>query len=102
MGDAAGPGWIDHPFDMACLYGESALAMVDICMSTHATKLPDDPAFLKAMIAALEAENAKISATFRAHHLLAQSLRARIAKLQKQAFGKRSEKIEREIEQLAL
>lgn len=74
MGDAAGPGWIDHPFDMACLYGESALAMVDICMSTHATKLPDDPAFLKAMIAALEAENAKISATFRAHHLLAQSL----------------------------
>ncbi|BAQ67585.1 transposase [Rhodovulum sulfidophilum] len=54
------------------------------------------------MIAALEAENAKMSASLRAHDLLVQSLRARIAKLQKQAFGKSSEKIEREIEQLEL
>jgi transposase len=50
----------------------------------------------------LEVENAKLSATLRAHELLVQTLRIRIAKLQKQAFGKSSEKIEREIEQLEL
>ena len=60
------------------------------------------PAVLKAIIASLEAENAKLSATLRAHDLLVQTLRTRIAKLQKQAFGKSSEKIEREIEQLEL
>ena len=60
----------------------------------------DDPAALKAIISALQAENAQMSATLRAHDLLVQSLRIRIAKLKKQAFGKKSEKIEREIEQL--
>jgi transposase len=64
--------------------------------------IPDDPAALKAMIATLQAENAKMSATLRAHDLLVQSLRTRIAKLQKQKFGASSEKIEREIEQLEL
>jgi len=62
----------------------------------------DDPVVLKAIIASLEAENAKLSATLRAHDLLVQTLRTRIVKLQKQAFGKSSEKIEREIEQLEL
>jgi len=71
-------------------------------MSNEAATLPDNPAVLKAMIAALQAENAKISATLRAHDQLIQTLRLRIAKLQKQAFGARSEKIEREIEQLEL
>ena len=60
------------------------------------------PAVLKAMIAALQAENAKMSATLRAHDLLVQALRIRIAKLKKQKFGASSEKIEREIEQLEL
>lgn len=64
--------------------------------------LSDDPAALKAMVAALQAENAQMSATLRAHDLLIQTLRIRIAKLQKQAFGASSEKIEREIEQLEL
>ena len=54
------------------------------------------------MIAILQAENAKISATLRAHDQLIQALRLRIAKLRKQAFGQSSEKIEREIEQLEL
>jgi transposase len=61
------------------------------------------------MIAALQAENAqiaaeyaKMSATLRVHDQLVQALRLRIAKLQKLAFGKYSEKIEREIEQLEL
>ena len=71
-------------------------------MSNDAATLPDDPAVLKAMIAALQVENAKISATLRAHDQLIQALRLRIAKLQKQAFGASSEKIEREIEQLEL
>jgi len=64
--------------------------------------MPDDPAVLKGMIAALQAENAKMSATLRAHDLLVQALRIRIAKLKKQKFGASSEKIEREIEQLEL
>lgn len=71
-------------------------------MSSDAPNLPEDPAVLKAMIAALQAENAKMAATIRAHDRLIQTLRLRIAKLKKQAFGKSSEKIEREIEQLEL
>ena len=76
-------------------------------MSGDTQNLPDDPAVLKAMIAILQAENAKISATLRAADLqngdqLIQALRLRIAKLRKQAFGQSSEKIEREIEQLEL
>lgn len=71
-------------------------------MSNAPQNLPDDPAFLKAMIAALQAENAKMSATLLAHDQLIQSLRLRIARLKKQVFGKSSEKIEREIEQLEL
>jgi transposase len=67
-----------------------------------APTLPDDPALLKALITALQAENAKISATLRAHDQLIQTLRLRIAKLKKQVFGQSSEKIEREIEQLEL
>tara|TARA_R110002012_G_C11631373_1_gene609840 strand:+ start:245 stop:1867 length:1623 start_codon:yes stop_codon:yes gene_type:complete len=71
-------------------------------MSNATTNLPDDPAFLKAMIAALLADNAKMSAALQAHDQLIQTLRLRIAKLKKQVFGKSSEKIEREIEQLEL
>lgn len=78
-------------------------------MSNPAKSLPNDPAELKAMIAALQAENAqiaaenaKMSATLRAHNQLVQALRLRITKLQKLAFGKSSEKVEREIEQLEL
>ena len=71
-------------------------------MSQTPVDMPDDPAVLKGMIAALQAENAKMSATLRAHDLLVQSLRIRIAKLKKQKFGASSEKIEREIEQLEL
>lgn len=71
-------------------------------MLDAAANLPDDPARLKAMVAQLQAENAKLTATLRAHDLMVQALRLRIARLKKQAFGKSSEKIEREIEQLQL
>ena len=64
--------------------------------------LPTDPAELRAEIAALQVENARLTATLRAHDLLIEALRARIAKLQRQRFGPSSEKIEREIEQFEL
>src|SRR6056297_2652985 len=64
-------------------------------MSQAPADMPDDPAALKEIIAGLQA-------TLRAHDLLVQALRIRIAKLQKQKFGSSSEKIEREIEQLEL
>lgn len=54
------------------------------------------------MIAELQAKNQQMSATLRAHDLMVQALRIRIAKLKKQKFGSSSEKIEREIEQLEL
>lgn len=66
-------------------------------MPIDTSNLSNDPVLLKAMIATLQAENARISATLRAHDQLVQALRLRIAKLQKQAFGASSEKIEREI-----
>jgi transposase len=71
-------------------------------MAVDVQNLPNDLAVLKAMITALQAENVKISASLRVHDQLVQARRLRIAKLQKLAFGKSSEKIEREIEQLEL
>ncbi len=71
-------------------------------MSNADASLSNDPAVLKAMIAVLRAENDEMSATLKAHDQLIQSLRMRIAKLRKQAFGASSEKIEREIAQLEL
>jgi transposase len=92
--------------------------------------LPDDPAALKAMVAALLAEKGaaeaalavaqreasaaertvarlagdvtKVKASLRAHEALVQALRLQIARLKRQKFGSSSEKIAREIEQLEL
>ncbi|APO68944.1 IS66 family insertion sequence transposase domain-containing protein [Rhizobium gallicum] len=44
----------------------------------------------------------RITSSSAAHDQLIQTLRLRIAKLKKQVFGKSSEKIEREIQQLEL
>lgn len=71
-------------------------------MLNAASDLAEDPAVLKAIIADLQAENAKLTTTLHAHDLIVQALRLQIAKLKKQAFGKSSEKIQREIEQLEL
>lgn len=54
------------------------------------------------MITALQAENAKRSATLLAHDQLIQAFLLRIAKPKKQVFGTSSEKIEQEIEQVEL
>jgi transposase len=64
--------------------------------------LPDDPVVLRAMVADLQIRNAQLSATVRVYDQLIQSLQLRIAKLKKQVFGKSSEKVAREIEQLEL
>ena len=64
-------------------------------MSAPAVALPDDAAALKALVLQLQA-------SLRAHNLLIQSLRLQIARLKKQTFGPRSEKVAREIEQLEL
>lgn len=76
--------------------------MVALIMSNVVENLPDDPAALKAIIAALLAENATMSATQKASDHLIQALRLRIAKLKKQVFGKSSEKLARDIGQLEL
>ena len=102
LGRATGPGWLNYLAETPCFYGHCACLVVIGRMSNLAPTLTDDPAVLKALIAALQAENAKISATLRAHDQLIQTLRLRIAKLKKQVFGQSSEKIEREIEQLEL
>ena len=64
-------------------------------MSAPTIALPDDAAALKALVLQLQA-------SLRAHDLLIQSLRLQIARLKKQTFGPRSEKVAREIEQLEL
>src|SRR5690606_15476912 len=102
LGGTTGPRWLIYPAETPCFYRGSACLVVAGRMSIVPQILPDDPALLKALIAALQAENAKISATLRAHDQLIQTLRLRIAKLKKQVFGQSSEKIEREIEQLEL
>lgn len=51
-------------------------------MAKRAEILPNDLAVLKEMIAVLQAEDAKKSATLRVHDQLFQALRLRIAKLQ--------------------
>jgi len=71
-------------------------------MSPVATSLPDDPAVLKALVAELQARNSALSATVRVFEQHIQALQLRIAKLKRQAFGKTSEKVAREIEQLEL
>ena len=71
-------------------------------MSSDVERLPPDPGLLRVVIVALQAESAGMSAPLRAHDQLIQTLRLRIAKLGKQAFGTSSEKIEREIAQLEL
>jgi transposase len=71
-------------------------------MSPLPDLLPDNPVALKAMVIALQARNAQLSATVRVCDQLIQSLQLRIAKLKKQVFGKSSEKVTREIEQLEL
>src|SRR5918994_5024578 len=71
-------------------------------MAAALESLPDDPLALKAIILSQREEITRLSATEKALEALVQTLNMRIARLQKQKFGRSSEKIEREIEQLRL
>ncbi|RFD20845.1 IS66 family transposase [Komagataeibacter melaceti] len=71
-------------------------------MERHPGPLPDDLETLKGIIMAQQGEIVRLSASARAYDALVQSLKIRIARLQKQKFGVSSEKIERETEQLEL
>ncbi len=71
-------------------------------MSPQPASLPDDPDALKALVAQLQAQNSALTATVRVFEQHIANLQLRIAKLKRQAFGKASEKVEREIEQLEL
>ncbi len=61
LGGSTGQGWLNYLAETPCFYGNSASLVVVGRMSNLAPTLPDDPALLKALIAALQAENAKIS-----------------------------------------
>jgi transposase len=82
--------------------GSFAPFLVAKVMSSSLAQLPDDPVALKAMVAELQAQNTVLSATVRVFEQHIANLQLRIAKLKRQAFGKASEKIAREIEQLEL
>jgi transposase len=71
-------------------------------MSPTLDALPDDPAALKAIIAAERAEARRLAASVRAYEALVQALRLRVARLQRQKFGPSSERIGREVDQLRL
>ena len=71
-------------------------------MSFQPASLPNDPIALKALVAQLQAQNIALSATVRVFEQHIANLQLRIAKLKRQAFGKASEKVEREIQQLEL
>lgn len=76
--------------------------MLPESMTSLPALLSNDPAVLRAMVADLQAQVTQLSATVRVCDQLIQSLQLRIAKLKKQVFGKSSEKVAREIEQLEL
>ena len=69
-------------------------------MAIAPDQLPDDVDALKAMILAQRAETTRLAASVKAYEAVIEALKLRIARLRKQKFGRSSEKIEREIEQL--
>jgi transposase len=64
-------------------------------MSLDVASLPDDAAFLKALLVEIDADR-------NAHKLIAERLQIQLARLRRMQFGSSSEKIAREIEQLEL
>jgi transposase len=64
-------------------------------MSLDVASLPDDAAFLKALLVEVDADR-------NAHKLLYERLKLQLAKLRRMQFGTSSEKLAREVEQLEL
>src|SRR3546814_10329915 len=61
------PTWADFLPESACFRGFSGCPLVSRIMLNAAQDLPEEPALLKAMIADLQAEKAKLTGTVRAH-----------------------------------
>ena len=64
-------------------------------MSLSTAELPADPAALRALATAMQAQ-------LRARDLIIEALRAQLAALRRARFGASSEKLDRQIEQLDL
>ncbi len=72
-------------------------------MLDHAqTDLPDDANALRALLIQSRAENARLRTTVVHHQALIDKLKLQLARLRRMQFGRSSEKIAREIEQLEL
>ena len=64
--------------------------------------LPDDVGALRALLIESRAQTAKLSATVRHHELQIEKLKLQLAKLRRMQFGRSSEKLAQQIEQLEL
>jgi transposase len=71
-------------------------------MKLDLDNLPDDTATLHALIAEQSEYMARLEAKVRARDVLVEALKIKIARLKRQRFGKSSEKLTHEIEQLQL
>jgi hypothetical protein len=91
MGSATGPRRVIYQADFGCFSVELTTICYPVGMPSITASLPDDPIALKAMVAALQAQNSALSATVRVFEQHIADLQLRIAKLKRQAFGKRSE-----------
>jgi transposase len=66
------------------------------------TDLPNDPSALRALLIESRAENARLRTTVVHHQTLIDKLKLQLARLRRMQFGRSSEKVAREIEQLEL
>ena len=78
---------------------DSARFRYSSSMTKTPEDIPDDPAALKAIILAQREEHARLTVQVAAWDSLVEALKTRIARLEKQKFGRSSEKIHREIDQ---
>ena len=76
--------------------------MVVSGMSRAATDLPDDPAALRHFASALQHDLAVLEATIQAQTLLVEKLKHQLAVLRRARFGRSSEKLDAQVEQLEL
>ena len=83
------------------MFGES-LAWIGWVMSLATAELPSDPAALRAFALACQAELKAAELSVQLRTLEIDKLRFQIARLRRMQFGRSSERITRQIEQLAL
>jgi len=100
---AAGPTNADlthHRFRIDS--GLARLALIDMRMSLATAELPADPAALRAFALACQGELKAAQTAVQLKALEIEKLRFQIAKLRRMQFGRSSERITRQVEQLEL